>query len=124
MRRVLALFASAALFAPAALAGDAEAGKTVFAKCAVCHTVGPDAKNKIGPHLNGVIGRVPGTLPDFNFSTAMKDYGSANGAWTEAMLQAYLENPKQVVPGGKMAFIGLKKPEERDNVIAYLQANP
>ena len=124
MRRVLAVLASAALLAPAALAGDAEAGKTVFAKCAVCHTVGPDAKNKIGPVLNGVIGRVPGTLPDFNFSTAMQDYGAAKGAWTEEMISAYLENPKGTIPGNKMAFIGLKKPEDRDNVLAYLKTNP
>jgi cytochrome c len=71
-----------------------------------------------------VIGRVPGTLADFNYSTAMQDYGAANGAWTEAAIATYLENPKAVIPGNKMAFIGLKKPEDRDNVIAYLKTNP
>lgn len=123
MRFVFAV-AAALLVLPASAAGDAEAGKTVFAKCAACHTIGPDAKNKIGPVLNGVVGRVPGSLADFNYSQAMRDFGTANGAWTEETIGKYLENPKETVPGNKMAFIGLKKPEDRDNVIAFLKANP
>ena len=135
MRR-LALIAAVlslapAAFAPAAFANDPapgsaeEAGKKVFIKCAVCHAVGPDAKNKVGPVLNGVVGSVPGTTPaDFNYSQAMKDFGVANPAWTDDLLDQYLESPQKVVKGTKMAFAGLKKPEDRANVIAYLKSNP
>lgn len=123
MRIAFALIAALA-FAPASLAGDAEAGKSVFAKCAQCHSVGAEAKNRIGPLLNGVAGRAPAAVPEFNYSQAMKDFAAANPVWTDELLSQYLENPKAVVPGGKMAFIGLKKPEDRDNVIAYLKANP
>ncbi|BCW87260.1 Cytochrome c2 [Alphaproteobacteria bacterium SO-S41] len=129
MRRSVLLAALLAL-APAALAQDAtetpeELGKKIFVKCAVCHAVGPDAKNKVGPVLNGVVGSVPGTTPtDFNYSQAMKDFGVANPAWTEELLNTYLEAPAKLVKGTKMAFAGLKKPEDRANVIAYLKSNP
>ena len=130
MMRHSVLLAALLALAPAALAEDAaetpEAlGQKVFVKCAVCHAVGPDAKNKVGPVLNGVVGSVPGTTPaDFNYSQAMKDFGVANPAWTEELLNTYLEAPAKVVKGTKMAFAGLKKPEDRANVIAYLKSNP
>lgn len=125
MRRTAFAAALAALFVlPAAAEGDAEKGKAAFAKCAACHEVGAEAKNKIGPELNGIVGRKPAGLEGFAYSTAMKAYGEANAAWTEALLDAYLEKPTAVVKGTKMAFAGIRKPEERANVIAYLMANP
>jgi len=99
-----------------ATAGDAEAGKKVFAKCAVCHVV-DKPQNKVGPTLHGVIGRPAGTVEGFKYSDAMKNSGLV---WDEATLDAYLENPKEHVKGTKMAFAGLKKPEDRANVIAYI----
>lgn len=124
MRHIVWLAAALALAAPALAEGDAEKGKAAFAKCAACHQLGPDAKMSIGPTLNGVVGRKPGTLEGYNFSGAMVAYGEANGEWTEALLDAYLEKPAAAVKGGKMAFAGIRKPEERANVIAYLKANP
>jgi cytochrome c len=99
-----------------AYAGDAAAGKSVFNKCAICHS--PVAgKNSVGPSLFGVVGRASGSVAGFSYSDAMK---AANKTWDEATLDAYLENPKAMVPGTKMIFPGLPKPEDRANVIAYL----
>lgn len=124
MRHIVWLAAALALAAPAAAEGDAEKGKASFAKCAACHQVGPDAKQGIGPVLNGIAGRQPGTLDGYNYSAAMKAFGEANPAWTDDLLDAYLEKPSAVVKGGKMAFAGIRKPEERANVIAYLKTFP
>ena len=106
--------------APAAITGDATAGADVFKKCAVCHNIGPGAKNKIGPSLTGVVGRHPGTFPGFNYSAAMKDFGSKNDAWTPDLLKQFLPGPSKFIPGTKMTFAGLANPTDVDNVIAYL----
>lgn len=100
----------------AAQAQDAAAGKKVFAKCGVCH-VADKPQNKVGPSLQGVIGRTSGTLEGYKYSDAMKNAGIV---WSPETLDTYLTNPKQVVPGTKMAFPGLPKAEDRANVIAYL----
>jgi cytochrome c len=100
--------------------GDAAAGKTVFGKCSGCHSVGEGAKNKVGPVLNGVVGRQAGTFAGFNYSAAMKKAGQDGLVWTPKNLDAYLQSPKDVVPGNKMAFAGLKAQADRANVIAYL----
>ena len=99
------------------LTGDPEAGEKVFKQCATCHTIEKE-KNKVGPSLYGVIGRPAGTAPGFNYSTANKESGIT---WTEQEMFGYLENPRKRIPGTKMAFVGLKKPEDRANVIAYIQ---
>ena len=123
--RLLAASALALSFGAsgAALAQDAaqiEAGEKVFRKCAACHAVGEGAENKVGPELADVIGRTAGTAPDFKYSDAMVEYGAAGNVWDEATLKPYLENPRGVVKGTKMAFAGLKKPEELDAVVAYI----
>jgi cytochrome c len=108
--------------------GDPAAGEQVFKKCAVCHAVDASKnKGKQGPLLAGVIGRVPGTFPDFKYSKAMVDFGASGKVWDEATLGSYLVDPKGVVPGTKMAFAGLKGskgPEDVANVIAYLKSVP
>lgn len=109
----------AALSGPA-LAQDAEAGAKVFNKCKACHRVGPDAKNAVGPTLNGVVGRVTASVPDFNYSEALAAKGAEGHVWTPEELAIYLANPKEAIPGNKMVFAGLKKPEDIANVIAYL----
>lgn len=121
-----ALLASAALAAPAlADDGDPVAGKTVFKKCMACHDAVTE-KDKIGPHLLGVVGRTAGTLESFasKYSQAMKDAGAAGLVWDEANIAEYVRNPKDKIPGNKMAFAGLKKDDEIANVIAYLKADP
>jgi cytochrome c len=96
----------------------AKDGEAIFKRtCAVCHATEP-GKNKIGPSLAGIVGSKSGEVPGFAFSDAMKKAGLT---WDEATLDKYLTDPKSLVPGNKMIFVGLKKPEEREAVIAYLK---
>lgn len=99
--------------------GDVAAGEIVFKKCGVCHNIDSD-KSKVGPSLQGVIGRQPGTKEGFKYSKAMTDFG-AGKVWDEAQLTTYLANPRAVVKGTKMAFAGLKDPADIANVIAYVK---
>ena len=92
----------------------------MFKKCAACHNIGPGAKNKIGPSLTGVVNRAPGTFPGFNYSAAMKDFGSKNPVWTAELLGQFLHGPGKFIPGTKMTFAGLAEQADVDNVIAYL----
>ncbi|HEY7085106.1 MAG TPA: cytochrome c family protein [Hyphomicrobiaceae bacterium] len=101
--------------------GNAEEGAEVFKKCRACHDVGPEAKNKVGPLLNDIIGRKAGTVEGFNYSQANKSAGAKGLAWTEDVLFKYLENPLSFMPGTKMAFAGLKDPQDRKDVIAFLK---
>ena len=112
----LIVLASSA-FVPAALAQDADAGKASFNKCLACHAIGEDAKNKVGPELNGLDGRKSGTAPDYNYSDANKNSGIT---WNEANFKEYIKDPKAKVPGTKMAFAGIKKEQEVNDLWAYV----
>ena len=103
--------------APAMAAGDAATGAIVFNQCKVCH-VAEKGVNRVGPSLWGVVGRKSGSVVGYNYSKANKESGLI---WTVAQLDTYLEAPQKVVKGTKMAFAGLKKPEDRANVIAFLK---
>ena len=103
----------ATLFASA----DAGAGEKVFGKCKACHKV--DGNNGTGPHLDGVVNRAVGSVAGFGYSDAMKAHG---GNWDPESMSHFLENPKKAVPGTKMTFAGLPKPQDRVNLIAYLQS--
>jgi cytochrome c len=98
--------------------GHPEAGEAVFKKCMACHQVGPNARNGIGPVLNGVVGRSAGRYPSYNYSSANKNSGLV---WDERTLSRYLRAPAKIVPGTKMIFFGLKKDQEISDVIAYLK---
>jgi cytochrome c len=102
--------------------GDADAGATVFKKCNVCHEIGPNARNRIGPHLNGIFGRKAAALEDFRYSKSLERAGADGLVWTLEKLDAYLENPRILVSGTRMSFRGLRKQNERDDVLAYLRA--
>jgi len=105
--------------APAPIAGgDPAAGKLVFRKCQVCHSLEP-GKNVLGPSLAGIVGRKSGEEPNYAYSPAMKD---ANLTWDAKTLDAYLDDPQKTVPGNKMPFPGLKTAQDRTDVIAYLAA--
>ena len=109
--------------APAnAAAGNAEAGKKVFAKCAVCHGIG-EKKGAVGPSLNNVIGRKAGTQADFvkRYSKQMIAAGAGGLVWNEAEISTYVSDPKKKIPGNKMAFAGLKNPQEIADVVAYIK---
>jgi cytochrome c2 len=102
--------------------GDPEAGQKVFRKCAQCHDVGADAKNKIGPILTNIYGAKPASVEGFDYSPALKEAAEEGWVWDEEHLDKYLENPKTSIPGNKMLFVGLKKPADRENIIAYLKS--
>ena len=110
---------SLTLAASAALADDIDlaAGKSSFNKCLACHAIGEGAKNKVGPELNGLDGRKSGTAPDYNYSDANKNSGIT---WNEAQFKEYIKDPKAKVPGTKMAFAGIKKETEINDLWAYV----
>lgn len=103
----------------AGLTGNAAAGERIFAQCRTCHAL-EAGTNKVGPSLNGIFGRTAGTVPNFRYSTANKNSGIV---WSEEIMFAYLENPREYIPGTYMSFVGLRQPQQRADVIAYLKAN-
>ena len=98
-------------------AGDPALGKTAFNKCAACHSI-KEGENKIGPSLHGIVGRPSHSIEGFSYSEPMKAY---NVTWDTATLDHYLVDPRGTVPGTKMIFVGIKKDDERANLIAYLE---
>ena len=106
---------AATLGVNAAQAADVEHGKVVFQTCAACHSEKPDA---IGPSLRGVYGRKSGSLDNFRYSNAMM---RAHLVWDEANLRDYIKDPQAKVKGNRMPFGGLEKPQDIDDVVAYLK---
>lgn len=102
--------------------GDAAKGEKVFKKCQSCHTADKEGGHKIGPNLHGVLGSKAAAKAGYSYSPAMKAKGEEGLTWTGPELYAYLENPKAHVPRTTMSFVGLKKSEDRRDVIAYLVA--
>jgi len=109
----VALLAGSAGAAQQASAQDAEKGEHAYNKCSPCHSIGPDAQNKIGPELNGLDGRHSGTAPDFTYSDANKASGVV---WSDTTFKQYIQDPKAMIPGTKMMFAGDKNPQEVDNL--------
>ena len=101
----------------AAGTGDPAHGAIIFKQCLTCHT-NVQGQNKIGPSLWAVVGRHSASIPDYQYSTAMKN---ADKTWDEATLNVYLTKPQAMVPGTKMTFFGLPKEQDRLDVIAYLK---
>lgn len=115
---ILALLASSVMAEE--ITGDAAKGEKVFRKCKACHAVGEDAKNKVGPILNGIVGRAAASEADFAYSPAFEQAAADGLVWTADQLAAFLEKPKDVVDGTKMSFAGLRKEQDRADIIAYL----
>ncbi|MEM7729916.1 MAG: cytochrome c family protein [Pseudomonadota bacterium] len=105
---------------PAAQMTSMERGAILYKRCRACHTLGQGERNKVGPNLWGMFGRTAGTREDFNYSSAMAGSGVV---WTDETVSGYIERPSQYMPGNRMSFAGLHKPEDRAALIEYLRAN-
>ena len=112
-----ATFIALTLAAGSAGAADAKKGKKVYNKCKACHAL-KAGKNKVGPSLHGIMGRKAASVPKFKYSKAMKN---SDLTWDEATLRKYLKKPRAFVKGTRMAFAGIKKKKDMDNLIAYLK---
>jgi cytochrome c len=122
--KYLAIFGAAAFMSAApTLAQDAALGEKVFLKCKTCHE-NDKGVNRVGPTLKGVVGRKTGSVEGFNYSQAMAAKGTEGLIWDDANLTAYITDPKTFIPGNKMAFPGIKKPDELANLIAFLKTKP
>jgi cytochrome c len=100
-----------------AAAADAAAGKMVFNRCKICHTIDAGGRNKVGPNLHGLFGRKAGTLANFAYSAAMKNSGVV---WDDASLRQYIRNPRAFIPGNRMAFPGIKDDAQIAALLVYL----
>jgi len=119
MTRTLVLTAAVlACSIPRALAQDAAAGEQSFRKCLPCHSVGEDAKNKVGPVLNGLEGRHSGTVEGYSYSEANKNSGIT---WSEETFKEYIQDPRAKIPGTKMVFAGIKSDKEKSDLWTYLK---
>jgi cytochrome c len=118
MTKTLAIACALIAGSTPALAQDLEAGENSFKKCLPCHSVGADAKNKVGPVLNGLEGRKSGSIEGYNYTEANKNSGIT---WSEATFKEYITNPRAKIPGTKMVFAGISNENEKANLWAYLK---
>ena len=118
MKKLMVAAALVVMSMGAAVAQDVQKGENSFKKCLVCHAIGPGAKNKIGPELNGLDGRKAGTVPDYNYSDANKNSGIV---WDDATFKEYIKDPRAKISGTKMTFPGIKNEQEINDLWAYLK---
>jgi len=117
---VMGVMALALMSAGARADGDATKGQSLARQCQACHSM-TDATNKVGPSLLGVYGRQAAAVEGYAYSDAMKAFGATGAKWDDANLDKYLQSPMAFIPGIRMAFAGLKKADQRADVIAYLK---
>ncbi|MCZ8315779.1 cytochrome c family protein [Phreatobacter sp.] len=116
---LLAAVAASPLLAQSA--GDPAAGERVFAQCRACHQVGETARNGVGPNLNGLFGRKAGTVEGFNYSPAFKTPAVAEKVWSPENFAVYIRNPREVTPGTRMVFAGIRSDNQIADLTAYLR---
>jgi len=102
-------------------AADPAKGEALTKQCVSCHTFEKGGANKVGPNLHGIVGKNHAHLEGFGYSAPMK--AKSGEPWTFEALDAFLENPKAAIPGTAMAFLGVKKPDQRASLIAWLNQN-
>lgn len=119
----VSLTITAAMASPLAAAetGDVERGAELWSQCSGCHRIGPDAKNAIGPHLNGVFGRKAASLDGFPYSRSLMRAGRDCLVWTFETLDAYIENPRVFASGTRMSYPGMKDAQDRADLLAFLR---
>jgi cytochrome c len=115
----LAAWISAAAAGQACADGDPVKGEKVFLKCKACHEIATD-RNKVGPTLQGVLGRKAGSVGGFKYSEAMLN---SQVVWDAETIADYVEKPKEFIAGNKMAFAGLKKEDDIEDLIAFIAAS-
>lgn len=103
--------------------GDPDHGAALFSECSACHQVGPDARNRIGPHLNGVFDRAAGGIDGFAYSKGMDRMGADGLKWTYVTLDAYIENPRALVSRTRMNYPGMADPTDRRDLLAFLRVH-
>jgi len=104
------------------LGGDAERGAKLYRQCQSCHQIGAGAENRVGPHLNELLGRNAAAVEGYRYSNDMVRAGADGLTWTAESLHVYIENPKALVTGTRMAFRGIEDPKDRDDLIAFLRS--
>lgn len=97
---------------------DVQRGQTLYLQCRACHSLAEGEAHKVGPNLYGMFGRQAGAAPGFAYSEVMT---ASEVVWTPATMDDWLARPSQFLPGNRMVFVGIKKPEDRANLIAYMQ---
>jgi cytochrome c len=97
---------------------DVKRGETLYFQCRACHTLNEGGAHKVGPNLYGLFGQKAGSAAGFSYSDAVKN---SDIVWTPATVSAWLEQPAEFLPGNMMVFVGVRKPQDRANVIAFLQ---
>ena len=117
MLRLLAIAAALLLHALPAAAADLAKGAQLWRKCASCHTLDANGRNRAGPRLHGVFGRVAGSVPDYSYSEALKKSGIV---WNDSTLDAYIKDAEAFVPGTKM-YGGLSQDADREDLLAFLK---
>ena len=118
MRSLVFLFGAGFFAVAPGYAQDVASGEKIFVQCKACHQIGENAKNAVGPVLNGLFGRPAGTIEGYSYSSANKNSGIT---WDEATFRDYIRDPKAKIPGTKMTFPGLKDPKQIDDIVAYLK---
>jgi len=118
MMRMLVMAAVLAVSMRAAAAQDVAKGEIVFHQCMICHAIGADAENRVGPELNGLDGRHSGTVADYAYSDANKNSGIV---WNETTFKEYIADPQAKIPGTKMPFAGIKDPQKVNDLWAYIK---
>lgn len=103
---------------------DLNAGAKAFQGCIGCHSIGPDARDGVGPHLNGIIGRAAASSESYDYSAALKNAGKKGLIWSPYKIDAYIARPGEFLPGNKMAHIGVQDEDQRRNLIGYLKTFP
>ena len=117
-----ALMSWAMQSSPAMSEGDPVAGQAAFRPCAACHMIGDGAINRVGPHLDGLMGRPVGGLSDYRYSDTLTEAGNEGELWTEDRLNRFLEDPQGYYRGTRMVFRGISDPDSRADLVAYIVA--